>query len=169
MSEKLDPSSFQCRRPGYRAPYPADALLRNRLMIPPIQLPARETPSLEPTPPPPRTEDAKHRNGRKIRLGPERGSPVGGYFGGVEKRARCRVPHPAAAVASSPWLNTSDGPPKSRSSLAGDCSLFSGKNAQQLEQAQKQVVNRDIQRNRCHDVVGFPSMDDVAGLIEDEP
>lgn len=41
-------------------------------------------------------------------------------------------------------------------------------NAQNVQQAGKQVEQRDVQGNGRHDVVGLAAIDDAAGFIQDQ-
>ena len=47
-------------------------------------------------------------------------------------------------------------------------SVVAAKYPKNLQQAQKQIVDRYVQRDRSHDVVGLAAMDDCTGLIENQ-
>src|SRR3990170_6734546 len=44
--------------------------------------------------------------------------------------------------------------------------IFTGKGPEQMEQAGKKIIERNIQRYCGHDVVGFTAMDHLAGLVQ---
>lgn len=47
-------------------------------------------------------------------------------------------------------------------------SIFTGKRAQNVQQAGEQIVYGNIQGNRCHNVVGLTTMHHFTGLVQDQ-
>ena len=46
--------------------------------------------------------------------------------------------------------------------------LATGQRSQQVQQMDKNIEDAEVQRNRCHDVVGFTTGNNPAGIKQDE-
>ena len=63
----------------------------------------------------------------------------------------------------------SPGGDRGLSSVQRLASVVAAEGGQQMQQAQEQIVDADVEADRRHDVVGLAAMDQLAGLIENEP